>query len=58
MAAFDLFPGNIVLLVHILAIIDFGVLCKLWLFAIDVPLMEKPGCLFTLTKSVKNTVEE
>lgn len=44
MAILGLFPGNIVLLGCISVIIEFDVLCILWVFTLDVPLMEKPGC--------------
>ena len=38
-----LFPGYIVLLVCISAIIDFDVLRTLWVFKVDVSLFEKLG---------------
>ena len=36
---------------------DFDVLCTLCVFTVDVPLMEKTGCWFAVTKVVNNTVE-
>lgn len=56
MAALGLCPGNIVLLWYVSTTIDLDVLCILWIFTVDVPFMEKPGCYFGLTKFVKNTV--
>ena len=38
------FPDDIALLGCISTIIDFDVSCTLWVFQVDVPLMEKPSC--------------
>ena len=52
MAILGLFSNDIVLLGCISAIIDFDVLCTLWVFKVDVLLMEKPHCCFVrLSKS-------
>ena len=44
MAILRFFPGYIVLLEFISAIINFDVLCTFWVFTVDVPLTEHPGC--------------
>ena len=44
MAILALSPGNIALLECISVAIAFYVLCTPWVFTIDVPLIEKPGC--------------
>ena len=54
-AIFVLFPGIIILLRCISAIIDFDVLCTLWVFIVDLPLMGKLGCWFA--RLSKNDVE-
>ena len=38
------FQGNIVLFGCISTIIELDVLCTLWVFTIDVPLLQKPNC--------------
>ena len=43
-AIIGLFPGNIVLVRYVSAIINFDVFCTLCIFTVDVPLMEKPSC--------------
>ena len=50
MAILSLFPGNLVLLRCISTTVDFDVFCTLWVFTVNVPVMEKPGCSFALTK--------
>lgn len=44
MAILGVFRSNIVLMESITTITDFDVLCSLWLFTVDVLLMEEPGC--------------
>ena len=44
MAILSLFPGNLVLLRCISTTADFDVFRTLWVFTVNVPLMEKPGC--------------
>ena len=44
MAILSLFPGNLVLLRCISTTVDFDVFCTLWVFTVNVPVMEKPGC--------------
>ena len=56
MAILGLFQGNIVLLGCVSAIIDFGILCSLWIFTVNFPLTKTPGCSFVRTKCVINTV--
>ena len=57
MAILGLFSNDIVLLGCISAIIDFDVLCTLWVFKVDVLLMEKPHCCFVrLSKPVYVTI--
>ena len=55
MAIIGIFLGNIVLLTCILALIFFF-FSYVWIFAVYVSLMEKPGCCLELIKCVKNTV--
>lgn len=55
MTTLGLFLGNLVWLGCSSAIIEFDVLCTLWVFMVDVQLWEKPGCWFALTKCVKST---
>ena len=45
------------LLECISANIDFIVSCTLWVFMVNVPSLEEPGTLFTLTKCVKNSLK-
>lgn len=56
MAILGLFQGNIVLLGCVSAIINFGILCSLWIFTVNFPLTKTPGCSFVRTKCVINTV--
>ena len=51
-----LFPGILVFLGCISAIIEFDVLSIPWLFTSNVPLIKKPGCWLELTKCLKSTV--
>ena len=50
MTRLGLFPGDIVLLGCISAIIEFDVSSIPWVFTSDVPLTKKPGCWLELTK--------
>ena len=56
MTILGLFPGNMVLLGCISAIIEFDVLYIPWVLTSNVPLIKKPGCWLELTKCLKNTV--